>query len=346
MSNATTGTTVTFTTDLWSGDPDGASQMSIGKVAWGARDSVYNIVDDTSGKRLPVKIGDALPAGSAIIGALVANQTVVDTAAEASLAAIQASVAGTLAVSAASLPLPAGAATSALQTSGNSSLTTIATNSGTAATSALQTTGNTSLSTIATNTTQLAQGSTSSGQTGSLILARTLTSAPTDTTAQSNALTMTTKGELRVQIGTGGSTPTVGTPIDAGSGQQGLYVNAQLELFNGTTFDRARTATADLAGTATLGKLAVVSYEGTTTSFNITAATAVKASAGRLFKISVIVAGVAGTANDCATTGAAAAGNQVAVIPATVGVYDFNWPMATGIVIVPGAGQTVAISSQ
>lgn len=52
-------------------------------------------------------------------------------------------------VSVASLPLPAGSATAALQTTANSSLATIATNTGTSATAALQTTGNTSLATIA-----------------------------------------------------------------------------------------------------------------------------------------------------------------------------------------------------
>ncbi len=51
-------------------------------------------------------------------------------------------------ISAASLPLPTGASTSALQTTANTSLSTIATNSGTQATAALQTAGNTSLSTI------------------------------------------------------------------------------------------------------------------------------------------------------------------------------------------------------
>ncbi len=54
-------------------------------------------------------------------------------------------------VSAASLPLPSGAATSANQSTEITSLGTIATNSGTEATAANQTTGNTSLSTIATN---------------------------------------------------------------------------------------------------------------------------------------------------------------------------------------------------
>lgn len=53
------------------------------------------------------------------------------------------------------LPLPSGAATSALQTTGNTSLSTIITNTTGVSTAANQTTGNASLSTIATNTTGL-----------------------------------------------------------------------------------------------------------------------------------------------------------------------------------------------
>lgn len=84
---------------------------------------------------------------------------------------------------------------------------------------------------------------------------------------------------------------------------------------------------------------------GKTGQYNITAATAIKASPGRLVKISVIVAGsAAGTANDCATTGAAAVGNQIAAIPNSVGVINLDWPCATGIVVVPGTGQTLAVS--
>jgi len=84
---------------------------------------------------------------------------------------------GTFAVSAASLPLPSGASTSALQTTGNSSLSTIATN----------TTGMT-----------VAQGSTTAGQAGQLQLGAVTTAAPTYTTAQSSPLSLTTAGALRV----------------------------------------------------------------------------------------------------------------------------------------------------
>lgn len=78
---------------------------------------------------------------------------------------------------------------------------------------------------------------------------------------------------------------------------------------------------------------------------NITADTLVKASRGRSFKVIVLVAGsAAGALHDCATTGAAAAANQIFVIPSTVGIYAVNWPHATGIVIKCGTGQTIAIS--
>lgn len=87
------------------------------------------------------------------------------------------------------------------------------------------------------------------------------------------------------------------------------------------------------------------SLNAQSSALNLTGATRVKATPGRLFKVSVIVAGSApGTINDCATTGAAAASNQVGTIPNTVGTYEFEWPFAVAIVIIPGTAQTVAVS--
>jgi len=88
-----------------------------------------------------------------------------------------------------------------------------------------------------------------------------------------------------------------------------------------------------------------VSGGGVSNSYNITAAAVVKATPGRLVKVSVVVAGsAAGTANDCATTGVAAAANEIAAIPNAVGVITLDWPCGTGIVVVPGTGQTLAVS--
>jgi len=75
---------------------------------------------------------------------------------------------------------------------------------------------------------------------------------------------------------------------------------------------------------------------------NITAATVLKVGAGRVLKIQVLVAGsAAGTVNDCATTGAAAAANELAAIPNEVGAVDLNVAFQTGLVVVPGTGQTL-----
>lgn len=77
---------------------------------------------------------------------------------------------------------------------------------------------------------------------------------------------------------------------------------------------------------------------------NVTAATVIKAAPGRTVRINVIVAGsTLGSVNDCATTGAAAAANQLAAIPDTVGTYDMNLTHTTGIVVTPGTGQTLAV---
>lgn len=83
---------------------------------------------------------------------------------------------------------------------------------------------------------------------------------------------------------------------------------------------------------------------GASTALNVTSPTIIKTTPGRLVRISVIVAGASGTANDCNTTGAAAASNQVAVIPATIGPVWLDWPCLAGIVAVPGAGQTISVA--
>jgi hypothetical protein len=83
----------------------------------------------------------------------------------------------TQAVSAASLPLPTGAATSALQTTGNTSLATIVTN---------------------TNGMSVAQGSTTAGQVGGLTQAAVTTAAPTYVNGQTRPLSLNTLGGLRV----------------------------------------------------------------------------------------------------------------------------------------------------
>ena len=87
-----------------------------------------------------------------------------------------------------------------------------------------------------------------------------------------------------------------------------------------------------------------VSQGGSKSALNVTAATVIKAGAGRVARINVTVAGAAGTLSDCATTGAASAANLIMVVPATVGIYNIEWPFALGLVYTPGASQVASIS--
>lgn len=84
---------------------------------------------------------------------------------------------------------------------------------------------------------------------------------------------------------------------------------------------------------------------GTSSVTDITAATVVKAVPGRIARVVVLVAGsAAGSVNNCITTGAAAISNAVFIIPATLGVYFIDMPCSVGVTVVPGTGQTLAVS--
>ena len=84
---------------------------------------------------------------------------------------------------------------------------------------------------------------------------------------------------------------------------------------------------------------------GNATALGITAATVVKAAPGVVVTVSVIVAGsAAGAIYDATSTSGNSATNQVAPILATAGTYAVKMPCTTGIVVIPGTGQTVAIS--
>lgn len=79
---------------------------------------------------------------------------------------------------------------------------------------------------------------------------------------------------------------------------------------------------------------------GSRESLNVTAAGVVKATPGRLCKI--VISGTVGTGgnytfNDCASTGAASASNQIASLAGTTAVsgqpITYNWPCLTGLVV-------------
>jgi hypothetical protein len=91
---------------------------------------------------------------------------------------------------------------------------------------------------------------------------------------------------------------------------------------------------------------ALITGQGQKTFLNVTTKTLVKATAGRIAKINVVVAGGTNTGAiyDRASTTGTGATNLVAVIPDAVGSYIIDFPCANGIVVDPGTGNTVSVS--
>lgn len=77
---------------------------------------------------------------------------------------------------------------------------------------------------------------------------------------------------------------------------------------------------------------------------NITAATLIKAGPGEIVSFAISVAGAAGTINDAASTGGAAAANVICATPAAVEAVHFPFKFQNGLVVVPGAAQVISVS--
>ena len=95
----------------------------------------------------------------------------------------------------------------------------------------------------------------------------------------------------------------------------------------------------------------IVTSGGEQTALNVSAESVIKDGPGRVCRVSVIVAGAAGSIHDANATATTAGkvedadGNRIATVPATAGaVLDLDMPVANGIVYKPGAAQVVSIS--
>lgn len=145
-------------------------------------------------------------------------------------------------ISASSLPLPTGAATSALQTTGNSILTAISAQL--PATLGQKTSANSFAVVLASDQSTIpvssaanyAQGSTTAGEIGPLIQGAVTAAAPTYTTAQTNPLSLTLAGALRVD-GSAVTQPisAAALPLPAGASTSALQTagNATLTAISG-----------------------------------------------------------------------------------------------------------------
>jgi hypothetical protein len=82
------------------------------------------------------------------------------------------------------------------------------------------------------------------------------------------------------------------------------------------------------------------------TALAIKTQTIVKASPGAVLNVSVLIAGTQGAIYDTASTAALVTANEIAIIPAAVGMYTLNFPCLVGITVAPGAVQVVSVSYQ
>ncbi len=86
-------------------------------------------------------------------------------------------------------------------------------------------------------------------------------------------------------------------------------------------------------------------WAGSESVLNITAATLITVGRAMVGSVSILVAGsAAGTVNDAASTAAANAANAIIPLPTTVSSDTKSWVVKNGIVVVPGTGQTIAIT--
>lgn len=222
-----------------------------------------------------------------------------------------------------------------------------------ASTAALQTTGNTSLATIATNTTgvTVAQGSTTAGQSGQLIQAEALTASPTYTTGTTNPLVMDLTGNLHITLFSGSAAASfAGNNTDSlatFSGASALEVNSFTRLFNGSSFDRARSIAGSFGSASGVGavELAGAPFVNITTG---TTTNGIKSGAGILHKLIVntMVASATITVFDNTT----ATGTKIGTItlPSTITgdqpftlIYDLAF--ATGLSIITSGATDITV---
>lgn len=87
-----------------------------------------------------------------------------------------------------------------------------------------------------------------------------------------------------------------------------------------------------------------INQNGTNSAKEITTTTLVQSGTGQVVRVAVIAtSSTTGAVYDSNST-TALTGKKVYTIPATVGIYEVFMPCMNGIVVDPGAGQTISIS--
>lgn len=100
-------------------------------------------------------------------------------------------------------------------------------------------------------------------------------------------------------------------------------------------------------GVQLLGQIqqALAAEVATVTTATVTASTFITAGKGRLLRVSVLVAGTTvGFVHNSQTPTGASAANALVAAPNTIGVYEAGLVFDSGLVIVPGTGQSLNVT--
>jgi hypothetical protein len=154
-------------------------------------------VDAAGALRVSLATNVALPAGTAILGKVGIDQTTPGTTNLVALTAETTKIIGVVQGAVASAAADSG---NPLKVGGKYNASPITLTDGNRGDAQLDVNGYLKVN-VATAT-GLAQGSTTSGQTGSLVMGAVTTAAPSYTTAQTSPLSLDTSGNLRVSTGT------------------------------------------------------------------------------------------------------------------------------------------------
>lgn len=89
----------------------------------------------------------------------------------------------------------------------------------------------------------------------------------------------------------------------------------------------------------------IVNTSANKSTLNTTVGSVISTGAATVNRVVVVVAGTAaGSVNDTTAVSLAGAANQIASAPTIAGSYAVDMPVNNGIVLVPGTGQTLALS--
>ena len=104
--------------------------------------------------------------------------------------------------------------------------------------------------------------------------------------------------------------------------------------------------TAQKNGVVAINNLAQTTIRsiGTQTSLTVTAATVVFTGGGYIVNFSVVVAGTAAGLIYDANNTSPTAPDALCVTPATVGIYSAGQVFTSGLVVVPGTGQSINVT--